>query len=141
MSSFTTPLVVTPLPDGKYWKLAASFSFYTHITPPNDILKQLDDREDVSLQFRLTYIHVPKGFKTNFASSPRPLWWLVPPMGKYGKAAVIHDYMYAKKIGTREWADKVFYEAMDTLGVPGWKRWLMYKAVRWFGDSHWGMTS
>ena len=37
-------------------------------------------------------IDLPTGFVTDFASVPRPLWWLYPKWGKYGNAAVIHDY-------------------------------------------------
>lgn len=38
-------------------------------------------------------IVVPKGFVTDFASIPQPLWSLgLSPHGQYSRAAVIHDY-------------------------------------------------
>jgi hypothetical protein len=35
-------------------------------------------------------VKVRKGFKTDFASVPRVLWWLCPPLGRYSKATVVH---------------------------------------------------
>jgi len=39
-------------------------------------------------------ITIPKGFVTDYASVPRYLWWLYPPVGGYDDAAVVHDYLY-----------------------------------------------
>lgn len=78
-------------------------------------------------------VHVPAGFITDFASIPRFLWALLPPTGKYQRAAVIHDYMYRTGARSRVVADAMFLEAMIFLGVPMWKRQLMYRAVRLFG--------
>jgi hypothetical protein len=75
-------------------------------------------------------IDVPVGYETDLASVPRSMWWLFPPHGKYSKAAIVHDYLYSNAIGTKKQADKIFYEAMGVLGVPKWKRILMYWAVR-----------
>jgi hypothetical protein len=78
---------------------------------------------------------VPAGFVTDLASIPRVLWSLLPPHGRYAKAAIIHDWLYATGIGGREYADDVFLEAMEVLGVSPWKRKTMYWAVRAFGAS------
>lgn len=81
-------------------------------------------------------IVVPEGFTTDFASSPRILWNLIPPYGKYGKAAVLHDFLYEavrRKRFTRVVADALFLEAMSVLGVGRVKRLLMYWGVRVFG--------
>jgi len=80
-------------------------------------------------------VRVPRGFVTDFASVPRFLWRLLPPTGTYGKAAVVHDYLYRtpRSPYSRADADLVFLEAMEELGVPWWKRTLMYDAVRLFG--------
>lgn len=81
-------------------------------------------------------ILIPKGFVTDFASIPRWLWWIVPPYGKYNKAAVVHDFLYKKQSGySKIVADAIFYEAMESLGVPYFQRLLMYKAVSYFGKS------
>ncbi len=86
-------------------------------------------------------VTVPAGFVTDLASVPRPLWSLFPPHGEYAKAAILHDYLYQLKIGTRASADKAFLSAMESLGVPAWKRWPLYAAVRVFGGAAWGVTS
>ena len=136
MSSFTSRLEVTPLDDGRRWKLIRTFGYveagdcYGH------------------------EITVPAGFVTDFASSPRPFWWLVSPWGKYGKAAIVHDYLYQNK-GYWDWrpwgepkqksfvpccrnhADEIFLEAMEVLGVAPWRRKFMYWGVRRFGWLAW----
>src|SRR5262245_14892327 len=72
-------------------------------------------------------VSVPAGFVTDFASIPRPLWWLLPPTGKYGKAAVVHDYMYRTHDAySKEIADATFLEAMGALGVNWLVRYTMY---------------
>ena len=81
-------------------------------------------------------VHVPKGFVTDFASVPRILWWLFPPHGRHGKAAVIHDYLYLlvrKGKYSRVVADSIFLSAMKELEVPLWRRYTMYLGVRLAG--------
>ncbi|MEM9213525.1 MAG: DUF1353 domain-containing protein [Cyanobacteria bacterium P01_F01_bin.150] len=41
-------------------------------------------------------ISVPAGFQTDFASVPCVFWPILPPVGRYSKAAVIHDYLCAQ---------------------------------------------
>lgn len=66
-------------------------------------------------------IRAPAGSVTDFASIPRALWWLLPPAGFYGPAAIIHDYMYRtgqtagghwRRSVTRREADAAFLRAM-----------------------------
>lgn len=76
---------------------------------------------------------VPTGFVTDFASTPRFLWWLFPPAGTWSKAAVLHDYLYAQPGCSRFLADAIFREAMHLLHVPLWRRVVMYYAVRLCG--------
>ena len=79
---------------------------------------------------------VPAGFKTDFASTPRAVWWLCPPStGKYVYGAVCHDFWYrtADVEMTRLRADELFLEIMKNSGVGVIKRNAMYKAVRLFG--------
>lgn len=80
---------------------------------------------------------IPRGFITDFASVPRVLWWLFPPMGRYGKAALVHDYLYYTKDVSRVEADRIFLHAMLMMGVARWKAHLMYIAVRLFGWTRW----
>jgi hypothetical protein len=83
-------------------------------------------------------ITVPKGFVTNFASTPRWLWSILPPSGKWNRAAVLHDYLYSIAVPTahcsRWMADAIFRDAMYRLGVSLWRRWVMWAGVRVFGN-------
>lgn len=82
-------------------------------------------------------ISVPKGFRTDFASVPRlPLVYLVAGNTAH-KAAVVHDFLYQTHACERELADRVFLEAMEVIGVPPWRRRIMYRAVRMFGWIPW----
>ena len=83
-------------------------------------------------------VHVPKGFRTNFASTPWWLWAIFPPRGRWSRAAILHDYIYSQPGEcSRFLADALFREAMESSGVPLWRRFLMYYAVRLFGWSAW----
>jgi len=119
MSSFTTPLVVSPMPDGRKWRLVFQFCY------------------GVGKKYSHDRITVPVGFVTDFASSPPPVWFIIPPWGKYGKAAIIHDYLYQTKQRSRKEADLIFREAMTVLGVAKWRVFLMYYGVRIFGFLAW----
>ena len=119
MSSFTSPLIVSPMPDGRRWKLFRSFTY--HITS-----RRSKDK-----------ITVPAGFITDFASIPWVFWSWLPAWGKYGKAAVIHDYLYQNHLLSRRMADLIFYEAMLVGKTKKWKAKLMYLAVRIWGGLTW----
>ena len=147
-SSFLTPLEIEYI-DGRSWRVTQEFDYLEDYDDPN------------------TTIRVPEGFVTDFASIPRVLWTVLPPTGKYGKAAVVHDYLYVvggkvpcgwctterakfphlnedeshcpnTKIYTKADADRIFLEAMEVLGVNWVQRKLMYRAVRWFGRGNFG---
>jgi hypothetical protein len=77
MSSFTEKLVVSK--SGNTWTIEEPF-FYK--------IGNENSQESVV---------VPKGFETDFASVPRVFWTIIPPDGKYTKAAVVHDYLYNKR--------------------------------------------
>lgn len=132
MSSFTTELVVQALENNK-WKVVERFNYNIGTVDSSNA------------------VEVPVGFITDFASIPRPLWVLLPPWGKYGKAAVIHDFMYnehkhsvfsAEGVESfvqieRKQADDIFLQAMEVLGVNAITRYAMYYAVRVFGHRPW----
>lgn len=73
---------------------------------------------------------VPVGFTTDFASVPRIFTWLVPPYGRYTKAAILHDFLCHTKPVSRAEADGIFRRAMRELGVSFLRRWMMWAAVR-----------
>ncbi len=83
---------------------------------------------------------VAPGFRTDFASVPFGFRWLVPVVGRHGKAAVLHDWLYSSKIMSRKAADDMFLEAMAVLGVRPWRRFLAYWGVRLFGGRSWRMA-
>lgn len=76
---------------------------------------------------------VPAGTETDFASVPRLLWWLFPPIGRYMRAACLHDALYANPNVSRFLADALFREGMNDLAVPWYVRLPIYYAVRIFG--------
>lgn len=93
--------------------------------------------------------HVIPGnrFKTDFGTIPFVFWSIFPPVGTgsrsaYGKACVIHDWLYmikehnGEKINRRK-ADTIFLNAMKDSGVSLWRRTIMYTAVRGFGWVYW----
>lgn len=106
------------------WRLFNTFRFYPD---PNDLQH---------------FIEVPGGFLSDGATVPRPFWDIVPPWGRYGQAAVLHDYLCLtgkiyrngklEYMISRAEVDKYLKLAMVALGVPRWKRNLMYIGVRVF---------
>ena len=108
--NFDDPLDVRYL-NGRVWKLLTAFDYHG----PYGVLT------------------APAGFITNFASIPRPLWPLLPPTGRYGKAAVIHDYCYQTHCVSKAHADDTFAAAMRDLGVNPVTLWILYEGVHVFG--------
>jgi hypothetical protein len=83
---------------------------------------------------------VPRGFVTDFASIPQPLQLLrgrLSTTGRYGNAAVVHDYLYWRQDCTRAQADNILAIAMKDAGVSLLERKIIYEAVRQFGQSAW----
>lgn len=114
-SSFTTPLKVEHL-DGVVWKVLEAFTYHN----------------------KTVLVTVSKGFITDFASIPRLFWSVIGhPTGKYGKAAVIHDYLYHVQEVSRSKADRIFLQAMKDLKVSWWRRRTMWLAVRMFAGLVW----
>ena len=121
MSSFTEPLEASPFSDDMVkWILTKEFTY---------MIGDLDSNQKVV---------VPKGFVTDFATT-WPFHWLLPRQGKYGKAAVVHDYLCTNKTIlvddkpvkiTRKKADQIFLEAMEVSKVNVILRYLMYGYVR-----------
>ena len=126
-SSFISPLAVSPLPDGRRWRLVFPFLYH------------------VGSRYSQEVIKVPAEFITDFASIPKFLWWL-PSWAKYIKAAVLHDWLYvtqniAGKPITRKYADQIFLEAMLIEWRHHCSRYVMayieYYSVRIFGWLAW----
>jgi uncharacterized protein DUF1353 len=96
-----------------------------------------------------TIITVPAGFAFDLSSVPRALWWLIAPFELSIAAPLLHDFLYLHgssppagsvdppRTYTRADADRVFVELMRAEGVPSWRRFLGYAAVRLFGGNAW----
>lgn len=84
-------------------------------------------------------INVLKGFKTDGASIPKPLWGIIgaPFNGNYTFAAIVHDALYQSEYLDRSIADKLFLDMMKELNVDFIKRYTMYIAVKSFGWLVW----
>ena len=129
-TNFLTPLRVEPVDDNeRRWRVLEPFEYVATVGTTS------------------WTITVPVGFITDFASIPRALWSILPPTGRYGKAAVIHDFLYIQANATipgtttvllKAMADKIFLDAMTELGVPAWQRYPMYEGVRLFGRGNFG---
>lgn len=94
------------------------------------------------------FVRVDAGFVTDFASIPRPLWWLWPPsQGPYLVAALVHDCLYktgyvtyadgTTRAITRGEADRVMLDVMKACGTPLWTRRGIYRGVRVGGWVAW----
>jgi hypothetical protein len=101
VAGFLDPLELEYL-DGRFFKVTAPFNYA------------------VGYPDGKTIVHVPAGFITDFASIPRVLWSFIPPTGFYGKAAVIHDFLYINgningMVIPQKYADDVLNEGMVVL--------------------------
>ncbi|MGB0749037.1 MAG: DUF1353 domain-containing protein [Magnetospiraceae bacterium] len=95
-------------------------------------------------QFRIT---VPRGFPTDLASVPRLFRPSVSPAGRYDLAAIVHDWLYYQnRVGWRDApdlrmsrgdADAVLDDIMIAIGIGGWTRFKIYRAVRVGGWLAW----
>ncbi len=118
-NSFKTPLIVEVMPSGKQFRLHYDF---TYLWKPHTIP-----------------FTIQAGFLTDFASIPRIFRIIIPKLGRWNKASVVHDYIYQTPLiqQTRKQADKIFLAGMTDLGVAKWKRMVMYWAVRIGGWMAW----
>lgn len=123
MNAFLTELDLTPLADGRNWRLLSDLTYCVDTSSGGDV------------------ITVPKGFVTDLASVPRPIWNLWPPFGKWDRASVLHDYGYrhegvyvgSKFVYSKSQVDGFFRDAMKLEGVGLITRNILYRAVSWFG--------
>jgi len=92
-----------------------------------DVIYETDSRERII---------APEAMRTDFASIPRFVWSLWPPYSPhYGKAAVIHDWLYQTEGDgrfTRRQSNLIFLEAMKSLGAGYFKRSTIFNAVELF---------
>lgn len=119
MQSFTDPILLIDNEDGTF-SLKEGFTYF------------------IGYFGSESKIIVPAGFRTDGASTPWIVQWLLPRFGQYSKAAYLHDACYQlvrENKMPRRLADWVFLESCEVLKVPAWKRYLMFYALRVFGWS------
>lgn len=127
-SSFTAPLIVMAV--------TGSTTGWKRFLPPGFQRPRWELREGFryavgSLENPDEFVDVPAGFQFDGASVPLPFRFLVPMAHPdYIQAAALHDFMLESGHRTRRECDRVFYEALGVLGMPGFWRWIMYAAVR-----------
>ena len=84
---------------------------------------------------------VPAGFVTDGASIPAWIQWLCGSPWEAPRlyAALVHDFLYSggDPEATRADADDIFRDLQISLGVPRWKAYVEWAALRLFGGSHW----
>lgn len=75
---------------------------------------------------------VPSGFISDGATSPKFIWWLLPPVSRYFTAAIGHDYLLSIGTDWRE-AEAQFKKFLKICGMKSWVVFLMVNAVRLHG--------
>ena len=82
-------------------------------------------------------IAVPRGFVTDLTSVPSAVRSAVSVMGRHGRAAIVHDYLYWQQECTREQADQIMVIAMVESGVSANDIFGIHLALRLFGGPAW----
>ncbi len=107
---------------------------------PVPVLAQVDRNDfEICVPFKYRryvgdpWVTVPKGEqyrRTDLASVPGFLLWLVPRYGVHTLAALLHDQLVKDPpAGGRIEADTIFRDALGELQVPWIRRWMMWAAV------------
>ena len=116
---FTVMPVITPISENGIrtrWRVVEPMNFYSE-------------------KFRRNFV-VPADTITDLASGL---------FSAAAAASILHDHLYEDGIRLKQiknWseADEVFFEAMLDTGVPLWRCWLYFGAVRIFGKSFYQPT-
>lgn len=100
------------------------------------VVKQGRDSWRLLADWRTPYGIMPKGFISDGASIPRPLWWVMHPAGILFEAAIVHDYYYAHALRDRHFADKIFERVAEYYGATRTESRLAYIGVRLLGKGN-----
>jgi len=154
---FQNDLDVTPMPDAKRWRVNRGFTYVANdgqeIHVPTGFITDFASIPDL----------VPVGAILMLCGALLLWWhpwaWLITaawivevvgfilvwlsdrlrPWGIYGKAAVIHDWIYRTQLYVRGYADRILREAMLCLQTPRWQIYLIYFFVwllGWWAYTH-----
>lgn len=115
--------------DGKHWRVVEGFTY--RLCAPDG----------------LQFVHIGRGFVTDFASMPLGIVFKSPG-GKWDKPAIVHDCLYKTALVsveggpprqvTRAECDEIFKEAMGVAGVNWLAKQVIYRGVRLGGWRAWG---
>jgi len=92
------------------------------------------------------FVDVPAGFVTNFASTPRLTWPILPPTGRYSQVAATHDKLFRAPVirsahsarpCTLGEANRIFVNGSKVLGVSWPVRRLMFRMLQAFSGAAW----
>lgn len=98
---------------------------------------------------RVASCTIPAGFTSDGSTEwivslllffwPAGILWLfgIRADGPHRAAAVVHDYLYAKRKGTRYEADYAFLQLNLRAGVPAWRAYTRYFVLRVVGWVWW----
>jgi Protein of unknown function (DUF1353) len=106
---------------------------------PGRTWRLLEDLEyEVTLDGENYKIIVPAGYQTDGTSIPPALRIFLAVWGSYGRAAIMHDFLYERlrTVGsfmTRREIDLAFYNLMRSCGTRRLLALLLWSAVRLFG--------
>lgn len=112
--------------------------FRTPLSVRHDIGEEWRLLEPLVFEGSRDFIVVRQGFRTDFASIPRPVRWLFDTAGTNSEPGVLHDALWreSKRTDGRPprvdaWdADGLFRRALRESGAPALTRGLMWIAVR-----------
>lgn len=85
-------------------------------------------------------VHVREGDTSDGGSAPRILWPVISPLDSdMADAAFVHDTIYRDRHTkfTRKQADLIMLEALQEIGMPFWKRQMVYRTLRACGWKAW----
>lgn len=101
MSKFTEKCIISPLENGREFRLESCFTYYQ------------DCNKD-------SIIEVPEGFITDFASIPQVFHSIIPPMQRVlVKSSVLHDYLCVmNELTKRKCKDFTNQDILDGVKLP-----------------------
>ena len=85
-------------------------------------------------------ITVPAGYVSDWASTPRAIWWLYPPTyAPAQRGAWLHDRIYTHLHDefTKDFADRALAAAVREDGGSAFSANMFYWATRMFGKGGW----
>jgi len=137
------PPSFTPFHDGQYSVLMDDLTLHLYLI---DETRRTESppglaRREFPLPLIDVTIVVPAGFVTDFASTPRWIWAVLPPFGTYQLAAVLHDFLYWDQGCTREQADEWFRIAMHQSDVNPVERDMIWETVRKGAAAAWASNA